>query len=372
MNELDRKLLRSLNHTSLINKYDSFNTICHVSSSFKHLSTGSYGTVNIHTKLNIKNIPHTDSLVKFGKMCPNCCVAIKKIHCSDENSKFVINEIQINKILTSLPEAYSSNFCKMYSFNSIIDSCGDNCYNLTLQYYHTSLKEYISIMKCIDIKTVLCIMSQLYKIGSILDSLSILFCDIKPGNIMIDFDGKITGSINKIIMIDYGGCRILHDDISHILSSYGTVTQDATVQSTIMYMPVEIAKNDISTTKSDVWSITMIFIELLMCREFMPTYQSLKNYTEESAIKLIKSNEYLQLNYPESVSCLYFMCAKMTQEDLYKFIKLIITDRFTKHYSNHTDILDEILNIIYDGTVIDKNNRHDCFSLYNRILSIKI
>lgn len=95
-----------------------------------------------------------------------------------------------------------------------------------------------------------------------LHSMNYLHCDIKPDNIMIDRLGVVK-------IIDFGRAVMINEKLSFLLGS-------------TMYMAPEIHRREAPTVQSDLYSLGVLAVELLMGEPFVTN----ENISEEELLKI--------------------------------------------------------------------------------------
>ena len=198
-------------------------------------------------------------------------------------------------------------------------------------------------MKYIDFKIITYIMSQIYNTIFKINSLNIIN-DIKPNNILIN-------NSNKIKIIDFGACRYLKNNKQFIINRKRNFIENLNKQFTISYVSPENILNN-TNIKSDIWSVSMIFLEMLISKPFIPIYVYLMdNYKNIDLIfKIIDNDEYLNLKEPEVHRCIITINELLKDNKIFFIIiDRILDNLFKKKYSKYKKNLNDIKTIILNG-----------------------
>lgn len=326
----------------------------------RYFSRGSFGSINLYYFIDRNNnlIPKDDKLIEFSKFYPKKIIVAKElIYLNKDEEELIVNEIQINKILTSLNKSVNNRVIKMISYSK-----NDNIYNIYYNFFPNNLSNYIKIMKYIDLKIIIFIILQIYNTVFKINSINININDIKPHNILIN-------TKNKIKIIDFGACRYIKDKKSFIINKKQEFKENLNTQFTISYMSPENILNLINK-KSDIWSISMIFLEMLISKPLIPIYIKLidDNKNLEDIFQMIDDDSYLNLKEPEFHRCIMGIHELIKDsKKFYLIIDRIINNLFLKKYFKFFKFKDDIKNIIFSGLNPDIEKRSELL-----ILNIKL
>ena len=325
---------------NLLNRYKKEDI--NIGNNNTYFSRGSFGSINLYYFIDNNNnlIPKNDKLVEYSKFYPKKIIVAKELeYNNNEEEDLIVNEIQINKILTSLCKSLNNNVIKMITYSK-----NNNIYNLYYNFISNNLSNYIKIMKYIDLKIITYIMSQIYNTIFKINSLNIIINDIKPNNILIN-------NSNKIKIIDFGACRYLKNNKQFIINRKRNFIENLNKQFTISYVSPENILNN-TNIKSDIWSVSMIFLEMLISKPFIPIYVYLMdNYKNIDLIfKVIDNDEYLNLKEPEVHRCIIRIHELLKDSKIFFIIiDRILDNLFKKKYSKYKKNLNDIKTIILNG-----------------------
>jgi serine/threonine protein kinase len=221
------------------------------------------------------------------------------------------------------------------------------------------MHDFIDIMDIIDMAL------QIFRTLTIVHSMSIIYGDIKPGNIMINLKD------NHLTFIDYGGCRLMKCNKLCIFKSENELMEYDNHPGTVPYMSPEAIENNTKDYPSDVWAATLVVLELICCQTFMPKYITLITHYKniEDRIKVIRSGKFNTLANPELMACLFNIASSIEQLDL----SLVITELFAeiyKHSEYDKKIIDELKEAIIGGLLIDDKRRYTALEIYEKIQKI--
>lgn len=343
---------------NLLNRYKKEDI--NIGNNNTYFSRGSFGSINLYYFISNNNnlIPKNDKLIEYSKFYPKKIIVAKELeYTNNEEEDLIVNEIQINKILTSLSKSLNNNVIRMITFSK-----NNNIYNLYYNFISNNLSNYIKIMKYIDLKIIINIMTQIYNTIFKINSLNIVINDIKPNNILIN------GS-NKIKIIDFGACRYLKNNQQYIINKKNIFKENLNKQFTICYVSPENILNK-TDLKSDVWSVSMIFLEILISKPFIPIYVYLvDNYKNiDLILKIIDCDEYLNLEEPEFHRCIIRIHELVKDSKFFNIIiDRILDNLFKKKYSKYKKNLNEIKTIILNGLKPNIEERSDLI-----VLNVKI
>lgn len=343
---------------NLLNKYKKEDI--NIGNNNTYFSRGSFGSINLYYFIDNNNnlIPKNDKLVEYSKFYPKKIIVAKELeYNNNEEENLIVNEIQINKILTSLSKNLNNNVIKMITYSK-----NNNIYNLYYNFISNNLSNYIKIMKYIDLKIITYIMSQIYNTVFKINSLNIVINDIKPNNMLIN-------NSNKIKIIDFGACRYIKDKKQFIIDKKKCLIENLNKQFTISYVSPENILNN-TNIKSDIWSVSMIFLEILISKPFIPIYVYLMdNYKDINLIfEVIDNDKYLNLKEPEVHRCI-IRIHDLLKDSKFFFIIIdrILNNIFKKKYSKYKKNLNEIKTIILNGLKPNIEERSDLI-----VLNIKL
>ena len=119
----------------------------------------------------------------------------------------------------------------------------------TMVRYKQNLNTYIKNMQHKNYAKSQKIMYQLLTAVNMLHSINVLHGDIKPGNILIDHN-------NNAVLCDFNSC--------HMLSPVNKKSANNRYTYTLWYRPPEIFLRKKITLEADIWSLGIVFSELLL------------------------------------------------------------------------------------------------------------
>lgn len=233
------------------------------------LGNGSFGSVSEVTESAAVGTNVGD----FCKLSPGECFIKKDIPItSDLGLKLTTNEIIVMNILSNLPGNYNKYFSNIKAAKLITTAADctdgvDNCAKIYQEKGYMTLASYMKAFSNIDLKIVMKIMLKLSKAVSILHACGFCHYDIKPANVIISID-ESTKEITDVKLIDFGTTMYIKDNKMHYLEKDGTAykitEQDMlTPVGTVTHMAPEVMRQTVPTLSSDIWSLGVIFIELI-------------------------------------------------------------------------------------------------------------
>lgn len=330
-------------------------------------NNGTFGRISLKMKNQSDNRIKNDLLSEYAKLFPEKFIAIKSMtEFSGNEYSLIVNEIMINKLFSSLPAKYAFNFYQMHDCYSYLpDEDSDISYAIEMPFYTHSLQTYIKMHDFIDIMDIIDMALQIFRTLTIVHSMSIIYGDIKPGNIMINLKD------NHLTFIDYGGCRLMKCNKLCIFKSENELMEYDNHPGTVPYMSPEAIENNTKDYPSDVWAATLVVLELICCQTFMPKYITLITHYKniEDRIKVIRSGKFNTLANPELMACLFNIASSIEQLDL----SLVITELFAeiyKHSEYDKKIIDELKEAIIGGLLIDDKRRYTALEIYEKIQKI--
>lgn len=226
---------------------------------------------------------------------------------NDSNgSNFILKFINLNKStrddinaeIAALNSISDINECKIKGSQNRSVLClvetftHDNLYVLVTNYLENvvTLRDYITTFKkryFIDTDNISFIMTKLLNQLEILHDHNIIHGDIKPENIVVQFDDsdKLLKNVKNIMFIDFGNsCNSEKCNIG------GTITYMAPELLPLVGSKILLSKED--SKKTDVWSLGIVFYEILNHSYPFP-YEGDRLYSQES--NLINSENELLL-----------------------------------------------------------------------------
>jgi serine/threonine protein kinase len=296
------------------------------------LITFSYGSFGIILFDNYNNVYKLSLLFENGFIIKN-----NIIECSMLNKKLYKNNSK--NILTAIVEIYNlKDLFNKYNFDYKCTKLLKNC-NLDDYVFFSKMKKYdinlYDYIKKYKINNFTDIAKELILGLNVLHQNNFLHGDLKLANIMIN--NPITDL--KIVLIDYGGMKTLN-----------SIFYNRTC--TITYRCPEEINYDVHgnnnyykpSLKNDIWSLGIIFSELLFYKSFMNDYYIKIN---DSCKTFDKNNENENENFFEEK----FL-------NLFKKKKVIDITLYAEEY-NIKNIDNKIINIINKMLSIDTNNRYN-------------
>lgn len=259
------------------------------------IGQGSFGQITLIS--NDVNAPkNSGGLMKFCNTESKKCIIKKLVRVTTQEEKDSMdNEINILSILSSLPEKYSRYFIKIKGVQEVTldnnsnddnddfdDDLGMGFYNegltggdsekyseIYMEYGKMTLKNYLSFYtgkNNIGIDKLIVLMISMAKCVTILHACGFCHYDLKPDNMIVDLDGD--GNVVQMKLIDFGTTLYIVDHIANIIKKVDEKYKPFPIESSIYrgtktYMAPEVAYMCPPTFSSDVWSLGIMFIQII-------------------------------------------------------------------------------------------------------------
>ena len=345
----------------------------------RKISHGSFGQVilGITEDAIVKNKPENKAIDFICNIFPEKCY-IKKEQ-DIRNIKIIQNEVNILKLLNNkntlseiLFENGYNNICKMYSN---IDNV------IYMEYYPITLYTICNKKYSFTLNFYLTIFKQIIQGMCYIHSLNITHNDLKTENITINTENKML--IVKII--DFGCARLIKNNNPYIFLN-GKIEINKTRCFSLNNVDPLLSHEEKYNLKNDVWSLALIFIEMICGVKPIITIFGMEFFKEKVKKKIIKIPEITESdNIDEIFESKYFDIFENNYDKIFELTLRDITNDYaiicyTKLISNLKHLNIDMQKIFYDSIkiLLEKNIPIDYYYRFNiidmitRMLSLNI